>query len=172
MERAELIAELFKHDTEVEVPSEGPAVTVKKDAHLRLRRTLTPASAQRGMKDEEAGFLITGSTGRRTSLKFSWNGNDFQMDGYIWGATEAATTHRIVACHGVTPGISRTRFHQLGERLTACCAGVRFCALVRTCGMSCDMRHRPLPASGPVSAKKLSQGQREARQDGGVHAAL
>jgi hypothetical protein len=108
-----LIAALYKANTEVIMPSEGPAQTLTRDPHLRLRRTLTPASPIKGMKDEEAQFLITGSTGERVPLKFSWGGNDFQMDGYVWGAPEASATERIVCCHGVTPGISRTRFHQV-----------------------------------------------------------
>ena len=108
------------------------STAMRQDPHLRLRRTLTPSvgGGRPGADKVEASFLIEGSSGQRQSLgPFTWDGNEFVMDGYFWGASEAAATHRIVALHGVTPGISRTRWHALGERLTRENSNIRFCAL-------------------------------------------
>ena len=55
--------------------------------------------------------MISGSTGQRISLSFSCLGDyDFTCDGYFFGAREEEATKRIFAVHGVTPGISRTRW--------------------------------------------------------------
>ena len=130
----DLIAALFKANTEVEEPSEGPARTVTRDPHLRLRRTLTPSSPFKGIKGEEAQFMVGGSSGKRVSLAFSWGGDDFQMDAYVWGADEANAEHRFVACHGVTPGISqphsipsaRRAPRRHGQRRAFLCVGLAF----------------------------------------------
>ena len=125
----DLIAALYKANTEVIQSSEGPAITVTRDPHLRLRRTLTPASPISGLKKvKDAQFMITGSTGKRINLTFSVLGHSFQMDAYVWGAEERDAKRRMIALHGVTPGISRTRWHKLGERLGAM-ESVRFVAL-------------------------------------------
>ena len=74
--------------------------------------------------------MISGSTGQRVSLSFSCLGDyQFSCDGYFFGAREEEATKRIFAVHGVTPGISRTRWHALGERLAKADPGVRFCAI-------------------------------------------
>lgn len=125
----ELIAELHKIDSEVIVPSEGEPFVEKRDPHLRLRRTLTPPSKFKGCSPEEAQFMIPGSAGERVSLSFSCFGQDFLCDGYFFGTSEEKATKRIFAVHGVTPGISRTRWHALGERLAKQDPGVRFCAI-------------------------------------------
>jgi hypothetical protein len=117
----ELITELNKLNSEVIVPSEGSPYVESRDPHLRLRRTLTPFDPlkyKKGMSDEEAQFMIHNSTGERVSLSFSCFNEDFICDGYFWGVSEENATKRIFAVHGVTPGISRTRWHSLGERLT------------------------------------------------------
>ena len=114
------VAALYDFSTEeTEYPSEGEPFTVARDPHLRLRRTLTPASPVKGIMEAEASFQVSGSSGRRVLLSFSWRGLDFQMESYAWGADEAAAQRRVVAVHGVTPSLSRTRFHQTAERLTA-----------------------------------------------------
>ena len=108
------------------------STAMRRDPHLRLRRTLTPSvgGGRPGADKVEASFLVEGSSGQRQSLgPFTWDGNEFVMDGYFWGASEAAATHRIVALHGVTPGISRTRWHALGEKLTRENPSIRFCAV-------------------------------------------
>ena len=125
-----LLAALYALNSEIEAPSEGDAVRVTRDPHLRLRRTFTPASPVQGLMDKECRFIIHGSSGTRVPLFFSWEGNDFQMDAYVWGADEENATHRVLAIHGVMPDApTRTRFHQLGERLAASSTGVRFVAL-------------------------------------------
>lgn len=126
----ELIAALHDLDSEVIVPSEGEPFVESRDPHLRLRRTLTPPSPFQGCSPEEAQFMISGSTGHRISLSFSCLGDyDFTCDGYFFGAREEEATKRIFAVHGLTPGISRTRWHALGERLAKADPGVRFCAI-------------------------------------------
>ena len=126
----DLISELHKIDTEVIVPSEGEPFVEYRDPHLRLRRTLTPACSQyKGISSEEAQFMITDTTGERETMKFTFGKHTFQVDGYFWGASEAKATKRIIAIHGVTPGISRTRWHSLGERLVKDDSSIRFCAL-------------------------------------------
>lgn len=106
---------------------------ISRDPHLRLRRTLTPsvgACGRPGVEQAEAQYLIEGSTGERRSMgPFSWKGETFIMDGYFWGSSEATARHRIVALHGVTPGVSRTRWHALGEKLTRENPSIRFCAV-------------------------------------------
>jgi len=115
---------------ETEHPSAGEPFTVARDPHLRLRRTLTPPSPVKGLIEPEASFQISGSSGRRVLLSFSWRGLDFQMDSYVWGADETAAQRRIVALHGVSPSSSsRARYHQTGERLTALDPHLRFVAL-------------------------------------------
>jgi hypothetical protein len=126
----DLIAALFKADTEVVQPSEGPPMTVKRDPHLRLRRTLTPSSPVRGLKKyTEAQFMIQGSSGKRIKLFFSALGDSFQMDAYVWGAKEDEAEQRMVAVHGISPGVSRTRWHSLGERIGKTMNKTRFVAL-------------------------------------------
>lgn len=126
----ELIAALHEINSEVIVPSEGEPFVESRDPHLRLRRTLTPPSPFRGCSDEEAQFMISGSAGHRVSLSFScFGGFDFVCDGYFFGCSEEKATKRIFAVHGVTPGISRTRWHALGKRLAKADPGVRFCAI-------------------------------------------
>lgn len=80
-------------------------------------------------KYNEAQFMIEGSTGNRTPLLFSALGNDFCMDAYVWGVDEQDAKIRMVSVHGVSPGVSRTRWHPLGERLSKEVEGVRFVAL-------------------------------------------
>jgi len=112
-----LIAALYRADTELVKPTEGPDVVVKRDPHLRLRRTLTP-SLNVGLKSyNEAQFTITGSTGKRIDLEFQVFDRKFRMDAYVWGASESDAKMRMVAVHGISPGISRTRWHKLGGRL-------------------------------------------------------
>ena len=114
-------------------PSDGPAFTVFRDPHLRLRRTLTPRDVRYpGLYDDEAQYLVstaTETTGRREKIEFSVGGDEFQMDVYTWGPAEEAAVRRVVAVHGGTPGISRTRFHRLGERLASLDPGCRFVAI-------------------------------------------
>ena len=128
---APLIAELYKINCETERPSSHPPKTVSRDPHLRLRRTLTPASDQfKGLVDGEVHFLVHGSKGRRTPLLFSWEGDDFQMDAYVFGAEEKNATRRILCLHGVSPASgSRERWHQLGERMAALDKDLCFVAL-------------------------------------------
>ena len=125
------VAALYDFSTEeTEYPSEGEPFTVARDPHLRLRRTLTPASPVKGIMEAEASFQVSGSSGRRVLLSFSWRGLDFQMESYAWGADEAAAQRRVVAVHGVSPSMSsRGRYHQTGERLTALDPHLRFVAL-------------------------------------------
>ena len=125
----ELIAELHKIDSEVVVPSEGEPFVEKRDPHLRLRRTLTPPSKFKGCSAEEAQFMISGSAGERVSLSFSCFGQDFVCDGYFFGTSEEKAAKRIFAVHGVTPGISRMRWHSLGEGLAKQDPDVRYCAI-------------------------------------------
>jgi hypothetical protein len=127
---ADLIAALYKCNKELIQPSEGPAVEVTRDPHLRLRRTLTPSLNKGIKKYHEAQFLITDSTGMRINLSFSALGRDFHMDAYVWGASEQEAEIRMVGLHGISPGVSRTRWHTLGEKLTAAFPNkVRFVAL-------------------------------------------
>jgi len=125
-----LIAALYKANTEVVQPSEGPPVTVKCDPHLRLRRTLTPSSPIKGLKKyNEAQFMVEGSTGKRINLTFSALGNKFQMDAYVWGAEEHEAEQRMVTLHGISPGVSRTRWHALGHCIGKNMSKMRFVAL-------------------------------------------
>ena len=39
-----------------------------------------------------------------------------KMDGYAFGAPESEANVRIVTLHGISPGVSRIRWHKLGER--------------------------------------------------------
>lgn len=114
----DLISALYEQNKEIIQPSEGPPLTVENDAHLRLRRTLTP-SLYSGLKpNDEAQFMVQGSTGKRISLHFeALGGHEFQMDAYVWAPSKPCK-RRVLALHGMTPGISRTRWHSLGERLT------------------------------------------------------
>jgi hypothetical protein len=126
----DLIAELYKANLEVVQPSAGPPETVKRDPHLRLRRTLTPASSISGLKKyKDAQFMIQGSTGKRIQLTFSVLGHAFHMDAYVWGASEEEAERRIVTLHGISPGVSRTRWHSLGERIGNTMPKTRFVAL-------------------------------------------
>lgn len=131
----DIIRELYHSNIEVVQPSHGEPKLVANDPHLRLRRTLTP-SLNRGIKKyNEAQFMIQGSSGKRIQLSFSveeLDGQerlDFTMDAYVWGASESKATHRMVAIHGISPGVSRTRWHSLGEKLTQANPGMRFVAL-------------------------------------------
>ena len=126
----DLIAALFKANMEVVQPSDGLPVTVKNDPHLRLRRTLTPSSSIRGLKKyNEAQFMIQNSSGKRINLTFSALGHSFQMDAYVWGAEEDEAELRMVAVHGISPGVSRTRWHSLGDRIGKTMKNSRFVAL-------------------------------------------
>lgn len=126
----DLIAALYEANLEVEQPSQGPQVTVKRDPHLRLRRTLTPASSISGLKKyKDAQFMIQGSTGNRIQLSFSVLGHSFYMDAYAWGAAEEEAAQRVVTIHGMSPGASRTRWHSLGERIGKSMPKTRFVAL-------------------------------------------
>jgi len=102
--------------------------TFTRDPHLRLRRTLTPRSHITGVKKyEEVQFVIHPTTARsRRSLPFQVpcsgennnNGTkEFYMDAYSWGASEEEATIRMVALHGMSPGVSRERWHALGTRI-------------------------------------------------------
>lgn len=114
----DLIAALYEaSSTEVVQLSQGP-VSVKRDPHLRLRRTLTPSSPNVGLKKyKEAQFMIDDSTGKRINLTFFVLGQEFQMDAYVWGASEDEAEQRMVTLHGISPGVSRTRWHTLGDRI-------------------------------------------------------
>ena len=108
--------------TEVMTPSVGDAYTVTRDPHLRLRRTLAPSLDVGLPKYAEAQFMLSKSesTGKRISLEFGvdFDGTRkyFTMDGYAFGASEQEATIRIVTLHGISSGVSRTRWHKLGER--------------------------------------------------------
>jgi len=116
-------------------PSFGDPYAVSRDPHLRLRRTLAPSANVGIPKYAEAQFMLSReeTTGRRVRLEFgvSFDGDDnggdanassrklFTMDGYAFGATEDKADVRVVALHGISPGVSRTRWHRLGERYDA-----------------------------------------------------
>ena len=112
--------------TEVMTPSVGDAYSVERDPHLRLRRTLTPSLNLGIPKYAEAQFMLSSkfseTTGKRESLEFgamldgSSTVKRFTMDGYAFGAPEHEADVRIVTLHGISPGVSRTRWHKLGER--------------------------------------------------------
>jgi len=130
----ELISELNKLNSVVIKPSEGLPFVEARDPHLRLRRTLTLPSKFKGLFDDESQFMIStadgSSSGERRSLSFSCFGEDFVCHGYFWGACEEKATKRIFAVHGITPaGLSRTRWHSLGDRLTQEDDTIRFCAI-------------------------------------------
>lgn len=64
------------------------------------------------------------TTGKRLSLQFGVCFDDsngekkkkyFTMDAYVWGASEAEAQVRIVTLHGISSGVSRTRWHKLGQ---------------------------------------------------------
>ena len=134
------VAALYEFSIEeTEHPSAGEPFTVARDPHLRLRRTLTPPSPVKGMIEPEASFQVSGSSGRRVLLSFSWRGLDFQMESYVWGADEAAAQRRIVAVGGISPATSsRARFFQTGERLTALDPHLRFAVLDWYVIMMCE----------------------------------
>jgi hypothetical protein len=110
--------------SEVMTPSVGDAYSVPRDPHLRLRRTLTPSLNVGIPKYAEAQFMLSkGETsGKRISLEFSvhfdneTNKKYFTMDGYAFGASESEADVRIVTLHGISCGVSRTRWHKLGEK--------------------------------------------------------
>ena len=103
-------------------PSFGEACRVSRDPHLRLRRTLTPSLNVGIPKYAEAQFMLSKeeTTGKRLSLEFGvpFGGatRRFAMDAYAFGASEAEANVRVVTLHGISPGVSRTRWHALGER--------------------------------------------------------
>lgn len=115
--------------SEFMTPSVGDAYSVLRDPHLRLRRTLVP-SLNLGIPNyTEAQFMLSKAetTGKRVSLEFRVafdNGNgsgeetkkSFTMDAYVWGASESEADIRILTNHGISPGVSRTRWHKLGHR--------------------------------------------------------
>lgn len=79
---------------------------------------MTPASPITGLKKyKDAQFVTTGSTGKRITLFFSVLGHDFSMHAYVWGAQENEAQQRMVAVHGISPGVSRTRWHAFGDRI-------------------------------------------------------
>ena len=107
-------------------PSLGDPYSVPRDPHLRLRRTLTPSLNVGIPKYAEAQFMLSKeeTTGRRELLQFrvcfdDINGGKgrkhFTMDAYVWGASEAEAQIRVVTLHGISAGVSRTRWHKLGE---------------------------------------------------------
>jgi hypothetical protein len=73
--------------------------------------------------------MIQGSTGTRIKLTFSVLGHSFHMDAYEWGASEDKAEQRIVTVHGISPGVSRTRWHSLGDRIGKSMPKTRFIAL-------------------------------------------
>lgn len=103
-------------------PSFGEAYRVSRDPHLRLRRTLTPSLNVGIPKYAEAQFMLSKeeTTGKRLSLEFGvplgGATRRFAMDAYAFGASEAEANVRVVTLHGISPGVSRTRWHALGER--------------------------------------------------------
>ena len=113
---------------EIMTPSVGDAYSVSRDPHLRLRRTLTPSLNVGIPKYAEAQFMLSKeeTCGKRISLEFcvDFNNNatttkkkcNFTMDGYAFGAPESEANVRIVTLHGISPGVSRIRWHKLGER--------------------------------------------------------
>jgi len=132
----ELIEKLHRANLEIVQQSDSAPLAVENDPHLRLRRTLTPSANQGLSRYNEAQFMIQGSTGKRVPLFFSVTGLDgtdgsldFTMDAYVWGASEETAERRLVALHGISAGVSRTRWHSLGERLAKSRPTARFVAL-------------------------------------------
>lgn len=108
--------------SEYMTPSTGDAYAVSRDPHLRLRRTLTPSLNVGIPKYAEAQFMLSKeeTSGKRISLEFGveFDGNMryFTMDAYAFGSSEADADVRIVTLHGISSGVSRTRWHSLGKR--------------------------------------------------------
>ncbi|KAL9188162.1 hypothetical protein ACHAXT_006540 [Thalassiosira profunda] len=115
-------------------PSNGEPYLVSRDPHLRLRRTLAPSLNVGIPKYAEAQMMLSKeeTTGKRTKLEFGARldgpRREFTMDSYVWGASEAEAEVRMVTLHGISPGVSRTRWHKLGERYSSS-KKVRFVAL-------------------------------------------
>lgn len=135
-----LIQQLYNRSrTEYLTPSAGDAYAVSRNPHLRLRRTLIPSVNLGLPKYAEAQFMLSKqeTSGKRISLEFGVKlGNKkkyFTMDGYAFGASEDSADIRIVTLHGISPGVSRTRWHTLGARYNEISSSlkkkVRFVAL-------------------------------------------
>jgi hypothetical protein len=118
-----IIQQLYNaSQSEFMTPSAGDAYAVPRDPHLRLRRTLAPSVNLGIPKYAEAQFMLSKeeTTGKRQSLEFGveFDGKTkhFTMDAYVFGASETEADVRIVTLHGISSGVSRTRWHTLGER--------------------------------------------------------
>ena len=118
-----LIQQLYNlSKSEYMTPSAGDAYAVTRNPHLRLRRTLIPSANSGIPKYAEAQFMLSKeeTSGKRISLEFGVELDDkkkyFTMDGYAFGASEDSADIRIVTLHGVSSGVSRTRWHTLGAR--------------------------------------------------------
>eukprot|EP00584_Thalassiosira_punctigera_P020463 CAMPEP_0172557748 /NCGR_PEP_ID=MMETSP1067-20121228/75042_1 /TAXON_ID=265564 ORGANISM="Thalassiosira punctigera, Strain Tpunct2005C2" /NCGR_SAMPLE_ID=MMETSP1067 /ASSEMBLY_ACC=CAM_ASM_000444 /LENGTH=264 /DNA_ID=CAMNT_0013346911 /DNA_START=90 /DNA_END=881 /DNA_ORIENTATION=+ len=127
-------------------PSVGDAQFVPRDPHLRLRRTLTPSLNKGIPRYAEAQFILSKSetSGRRELIQFGvcfdntiGKKKHFTMDAYAWGTSEEEAQIRVVALHGISPGVSRTRWHKNGELYNSakeipsasCSKKIRFVAL-------------------------------------------
>jgi hypothetical protein len=113
----DLIQKLHNAQIEEVQNSDGTVHQYVRDPHLRLRRTLTPSLHTGMSKYNESQFCIHPTTGQRRTIQFTALGHDFFMDVYSWGASEDAATIRIFGLHGISPAVSRTQWHPLGEQI-------------------------------------------------------